>query len=71
MVAAFKTQKSEIGLDAILDKGAFDLKRILEFEPDFLHHGHDQGVVAEKAGLLADRRGRFHQAFGNYPVRYS
>jgi G3E family GTPase len=37
----FKTEKSRIGLDAILDKGAFDLKRILEFEPDFLHHGHD------------------------------
>src|ERR1700751_2159023 len=32
-----RTQKSKIGLDVILDKGAFDLKRILEFEPDFLH----------------------------------
>src|SRR5205823_2389870 len=36
-----KTEKSKIELDAILDKGAFDLKRILEFEPDFLEHGHD------------------------------
>ena len=31
-----KTQKSQIELAAILDKGAFDLNRILEFEPDFL-----------------------------------
>jgi G3E family GTPase len=30
-----KTEKSRIDLAAILDKGAFDLKRILEFEPDF------------------------------------
>ena len=35
----FRTQKSQIELAAILDKGAFDLNRILEFEPDFLHHG--------------------------------
>ena len=37
----FHTQKSQIELEAILDKGAFDLGRILEFEPDFLHSGHD------------------------------
>ncbi|MBM3643327.1 MAG: GTP-binding protein [Alphaproteobacteria bacterium] len=36
-----RTQKSGIALDAILDKHAFDLNRILEFEPDFLEHGHD------------------------------
>ena len=34
--ASSRREKSQIGLDAILDKGAFDLKRILEFEPDFL-----------------------------------
>jgi len=34
-----KTQKSEIGPRRHLDKGgAFDLNRILEFEPDFLNH---------------------------------
>jgi G3E family GTPase len=53
----FKTQKSEIGLDAILDKGAFDLNRILEFEPDFLHHGHDHDHEEEvkSLSLTADR----------------
>jgi len=46
-----RTQKSGIELDAILDKGAFDLKRILEFEPDFLHHGHDHDHGDEVASL--------------------
>jgi G3E family GTPase len=53
----FHTQKSEIGLDAILDKGAFDLDRILEFEPDFLHSGHDHHHEDEVRSLsiTADR----------------
>ncbi len=40
------TRNSEIALDAILNRGAFDLARILTVEPDFLeeehgHHHHD------------------------------
>jgi G3E family GTPase len=52
-----QTQKSQIGLDAILDKGAFDLGRILEFEPDFLHSGHDHHHEDEVRSLsiTADR----------------
>ncbi len=46
-----KTQKSAIALDAILDKGAFDLARILEFEPDFLEHGHDHNHEEEVKSL--------------------
>ena len=51
-----RTQKSQIELDAILDKGAFDLKRILEFEPDFLEHGHDHDHGDEVASLQLHRR---------------
>jgi G3E family GTPase len=53
----FHTQKSQIELDAILDKGAFDLGRILEFEPDFLHSGHDHHHEDEVRSLsiTADR----------------
>jgi G3E family GTPase len=53
----FQTQKSQIDLDAILDKGAFDLGRILEFEPDFLHSGHDHHHEDEVRSLsiTADR----------------
>jgi len=36
-----RTQRSAIALDAILDKGAFDLERILAIEPAFLDGGHD------------------------------
>ena len=46
-----RTEKSRIELDAILDKGAFDLKRIPEFEPDFLQHGHDHDHGDEVASL--------------------
>ena len=52
-----RTRKSQVELDAILDKGAFDLKRILEFEPDFLHsgHSHDHGEEVRSVSITADR----------------
>ena len=37
----YHTTRSRIELAEILDRGAFDLKRILEIEPHFLHHHHD------------------------------
>ena len=37
-----RTQRSQIALDEVLDRKAFDLDRILDIEPDFLHgDGHD------------------------------
>lgn len=41
-----RTQRSQIALDEVLDRKAFDLDRILDIEPDFLHgqennHAHD------------------------------
>jgi len=37
-----RTQRSQIALDQVLDRKAFDLDRILDIEPDFLHgDGHD------------------------------
>jgi G3E family GTPase len=46
--------RANVPLDAVLERNAFDLERILEIEPEFLHaedghdhdhhaHGHDQG----------------------------
>jgi len=35
------TRNSDVPLDAILNRGAFDLKRVLELEPHFLEDGHD------------------------------
>ena len=52
-----RTQKSQVELAAILDRGAFDLNRILEFEPDFLHHGHshDHAEEVRSVSITADR----------------
>jgi G3E family GTPase len=39
-----RTQRSQIALDEVLGRNAFDLDRILDIEPEFLHaedHGHD------------------------------
>ncbi len=36
-----RTQRAGIALERILDRGAFDLQRVLEHDPDFLGHGHD------------------------------
>lgn len=39
-----RTTRSQIALDEVLDRKAFDLDRILDIEPDFLHgEGHDHG----------------------------
>ncbi|MGB7035502.1 MAG: GTP-binding protein [Xanthobacteraceae bacterium] len=41
-----KTQRSQVPLDAVLGRNAFDLDRILDLEPDFLvsdDHDHDHG----------------------------
>jgi G3E family GTPase len=34
-----RTRRADIALDRILDRGAFDLQRVLEHDPDFLSHG--------------------------------
>jgi G3E family GTPase len=36
-----RTQRSQIAIDQVLDRNAFDLDRILEIEPEFLHSGED------------------------------
>ncbi len=40
-------ERSQVPLDVILDRGAFDLDRVLSLDPDFLkeedHHHHDHG----------------------------
>lgn len=47
-----RTERCQVALADVLDRGAFDLDRILEVEPEFLsvgdghdhdHHGHDHG----------------------------
>ena len=49
-------EKANVPLSELLDRGSFDLNRILEMEPDFLtgddDHEHDDGVTS--ISLLAD-----------------
>jgi G3E family GTPase len=42
-----RTRKCDVGLDTVMERGAFDLDRILEIEPEFLgedHHEHDDDI---------------------------
>jgi G3E family GTPase len=58
MVKIYRTRNSELGMDAVLGVGAFDLNRALEIDPEFLHetaHEHDQtvgSVALVEAGAL-------------------
>ncbi|CAI3932983.1 GTP-binding protein [Commensalibacter papalotli (ex Botero et al. 2024)] len=40
-VALYHTQKGQVALDKILDRGGFDLKKALTLSPDFLEDNHD------------------------------
>ena len=52
-----RTTRCGVPLDHVLDRGAFDLQRVLEVEPDFLdgehHHHHDDGISS--LSLTTDR----------------
>ena len=37
----YRTERCQIGLDKVLDRGAFDLDRVLSLEPEFLEGEHD------------------------------
>jgi G3E family GTPase len=36
-----RTERCALDLEKVLDRNAFDLKRVLEFEPDFLNEAHE------------------------------
>ena len=45
-----RTQRAELPIEQVLDQGAFDLERILRFDPDFLsgedEHEHNQDITS-------------------------
>jgi G3E family GTPase len=56
MARIHKTNRCEMPVTDVLDRGAFDLNRILEIEPNFLgedDHEHDDGISS--VSLRADR----------------
>ncbi|NEU13202.1 GTP-binding protein [Methylobacterium sp. BTF04] len=50
-----RTNRCDVPLDAVLDRNAFDLGRILDIEPDFLeeghHHHHDDEMQSVSARI--------------------
>jgi G3E family GTPase len=46
-----RTERSNVELDAILGRNAFDLDRILELEPDFLEEGHNHDHNEDVASI--------------------
>jgi G3E family GTPase len=44
-----RTQRSAVPIDQVLNRGAFDLKRVLEMDPDFLdddEHEHNEDITS-------------------------
>jgi G3E family GTPase len=64
-----KTKNSDIALEKIFDRGAFDLNRILQIEPEFMEgkHSHNHDSAVKSVALQSDRAvimGRFEQWIG-------
>jgi G3E family GTPase len=52
-----RTERSQVPLDAILNRGAFDLERVLELEPTFLeedNHHHDEHMQSVALKIPGD-----------------
>lgn len=50
-----RTQRCDVALDAVMGLEAFDLKRVLEVEPDFLEaHDHEHDAEVRSVSLTAD-----------------
>jgi G3E family GTPase len=41
-----RTERASVPLDAVLDRGAFDLSRALDNDPHFLDHDHPDHVCS-------------------------
>ncbi|WP_417694303.1 CobW family GTP-binding protein [Roseibium sp.] len=59
-----KTERCAIDLKAVLDRGAFDLDRILSLDPHFLEHGHHEDECGPDCDHDHDN-GHHHHAHGH------
>ena len=57
--AIHRAERSHVPLDAILDRGAFDLERVLADDPHFLH-AHDHDHSDHECGPACDHHGHHH-----------
>ncbi|MTI00075.1 GTP-binding protein [Roseibium sp. RKSG952] len=55
-----KTERCAVDLKAVLDRGAFDLDRILSLDPHFLEHGHHEHECGPDCDHDHDHHGHDH-----------
>ena len=55
-----RAQRSNVALDAILERGGFDLDRIVDLEPDFLNPAHGEAGHVHDESCDADDHGHDH-----------
>lgn len=55
-----RTERASIPLDRVLDRGAFDLKRVLDNDPHFLDHDHPDHVCGPDCDHDHDHHGHDH-----------
>ena len=55
-----RAQRSNVALDAILERGGFDLDRIVDLEPDFLNPVHGEAGHVHDESCDADDHGHDH-----------
>jgi G3E family GTPase len=60
-----RTERCALPLDRVLDRGAFDLDRILSLEPDFLDGGHDHDHDHDHNGHDHDHHHHHHDIEGS------
>jgi len=68
-----RTARCEVELDEILDRGAFDLQRILQLEPDFLegdvHHAHPHDHAHHHDGGHGHHHHHAHKHYNDEVMR--
>lgn len=61
-----RTQRAEIDLTKVLDRGAFDLKRALDNDPHFLDHDHPDHECGPDCDHGHDHHGHHHHDHGHH-----
>ncbi|MGN6284447.1 MAG: CobW family GTP-binding protein [Afipia sp.] len=70
-----RTERCQVQLSDVLERGAFDLDRILEIEPDFLEdgghdHHHDHGHHHHGHGHDHDHHDHHHHDHGHHGLKH-
>ncbi|MDP2733887.1 MAG: GTP-binding protein [Hoeflea sp.] len=60
-----RTQRAAVPLDAVLDRGAFDLSRALDNDPHFLDHDHPDHACGPDCDHDHDHHGHDHHHHGH------